>query len=104
MDSPPNEKEPENRPLAPGSSQRLPDGLAQEEQREYGSAGFADGKCGGQAGFAEQPVQQEHHRDIAYKLPDNRMQHRPLSVSHSLHAEGRVIVDELEWRGKSVFL
>ena len=29
------------------------------------------------------------------------MQHRPFSVSHGLHTEGRVIVDELERRGKT---
>ncbi len=73
--------------------------LVKKEERKDGAAGFADGQRGCQAGFSEESVEKEHKRNIENKLPDKGMEERLLSFAHCLHAEGRMIIDELHRRG-----
>ena len=73
--------------------------FVKKEERKNRAAGFADGQRGCQPGFSEEPVKKEHKRNIENKLPDKGMEERLLSFAHCLHAEGRMIIDELHRRG-----
>ena len=70
-----------------------------KEERKDGAAGFTGGERGCQTGFSEEPVEKEHKRNIEHKLPDKGMKERLLPFAHRLHAEGRMIIDELHRRG-----